>query len=36
MFVLGWSFEDNLVHVIQGKHDDLVLGEMFLEIVDFE
>ena len=35
VFVSGWSFEDDLIIVIQGHHDDLVLGEMFLEGVDF-
>ena len=35
VFVSGWSFEDDLIIVIQGQHGDLVLGEMFLEGVDF-
>ena len=35
LFVSWWSFEDDLIIVIQGHHGDLVLGEMFLEGVDF-
>ena len=35
VFISGWSFEDDLIIVIQGQHDDLVPGEMFLEGVDF-
>ena len=35
VFISGWSFEDDLIIVIQGQHDDLVVGEMFLEGVDF-
>ena len=35
VFISGWTFEDDLVHVIQGQHNDLVLGEMLLEGVDF-
>ena len=35
VFVSGWSFEDDLIIVVQRQHDDLVLGEMFLEGVDF-
>ena len=35
VFILGWSFEDDLIIVNQGQHDDLVVGEKFLEGVDF-
>ena len=35
VFISGWTFEDYLIIVIQGHHGDLVLGEMFLEGVDF-
>ena len=35
VFISRWSFEDDLVHVIQGQHNNLVLREMFLEGVDF-
>ena len=35
VFISGWSFEDDLIIVVQGQHGDLVLGEMFLEGVDF-
>ena len=35
VFISGRSFEDDLIIVIQGQHDDLVLGEMFLKGVDF-
>ena len=35
VFISRWSFEDDLIIVVQGQHDDLVLGEMFLEGVDF-
>ena len=32
MFISGWSFEDDLIIVIQGQHNDLVLGEMFWNV----
>ena len=35
VFISGWSFEDDLIIVVQGQHNDLVLGEMFLEGVNF-
>ena len=35
VFVSGWSFEDDLIIVVQGQHGDLVVGEMFLKGVDF-
>ena len=35
LFVLGRAFEDDLVIVIQRKHDDLMIGENLLEGLDF-
>ena len=35
LFVLGWTFEDDLVIVIHGKDYDLVLGEMTLKGSEF-
>ena len=35
VFISGWSFEDDLIIVVQGQHGDLVVGEKFLEGVDF-
>ena len=35
VFISGWSFEDDLIIVVQGQHDNLVVGEKFLEGVDF-
>ena len=35
VFISGWSFEDDLIIVVQGQHDDLVVGEKFLKGVDF-
>ena len=35
VFVSGWSFEDDLIIVVQGQDGDLVVGEMFLKGVDF-
>ena len=35
VFISGWSFEDDLIIVVQGQDGDLVVGEMFLEGVDF-
>ena len=35
VFISGGTFEDDLIIVVQGQHDDLVLGEKFLEGVDF-
>ena len=35
LFVLGRSFEDDLVVVIQGKDNDLVVGEMPLKLREF-
>jgi len=35
LFVLGRSFEDDLVVVIEGKHNQLVVGEMTLKLREF-
>ena len=35
LFVLGWTFEDDLVIVIHGKDHELVLGEMTLKGGEF-
>ena len=35
LFVLGWTFEDDLVIVIHGKDHDLMLGEMTLKGSEF-
>ena len=35
LFVLGWTLEDDLVVVIHGKDDDLVIDEMTLKGSEF-
>ena len=34
-FLTWWTFENDLIIMIQGKHHDLIIGEMALEGVEF-
>jgi len=35
LFVTRWPFENDLIIMVQGKHHDLIIGEMMLEGVEF-